>query len=298
MKASLDCIPCLVRQALDAARMASPDPLVHKRVLCEMLRWTGEMDMDEPPPILGQRFHRWLREITGIEDPYRSAKDRFNRLALSLLPDLRATIKAAQDPLAMAVCIAIAGNVIDMGTNGNLTESEVRKSIDEVLAEPLTGIENGFRQAIAEAQDILYLADNTGEIAFDRLLIEQLSPPRVTLALRGSPVINDATLTDARYVGLHEIVKVIDNGSDAPGTVLEDCSPEFVRRFTEADLILAKGQGNFETLNDEPRNIFSLFKAKCPVIAAHVGVPVGTYVLAQPNARLLSSEGPGGSKRC
>ena len=298
MKASLDCIPCLVRQALDAARMVSPDPLVHQRVLGEMLRWTGEMDMDAPPPVLGQHFHRWLREITGIGDPYRAAKDRFNRLAVSLLPDLRNTIEAARDPLAMAVRIAIAGNVIDMGTNGNVTESEVRKSIHEVLTEPPTGIENGFRQAVTKAQDILYLADNAGEIAFDRLLIEQLSPPRVTLAVRGSPVINDATMTDARYVGLQEIVKIIDNGSDAPGTILEDCSPDFVRRFTEAGLILAKGQGNFETLNDEPRNIFFLFKAKCPVIAAHVGIPVGTYVLTQPGVRLLNSEDSGGGKRC
>ena len=100
----------------------------------------------------------------------------------------------------------------------------------------------------------------------------------------GASVINDATMADARAVGLHEIVEVIDNGSDAPGTILEDCSQAFVRRFTEADLILAKGQGNFETLSDAPCNIYFLFKAKCPVIARHVGLRVGTHVLARSKA--------------
>lgn len=104
--------------------------------------------------------------------------------------------------------------------------------------------------------------------------------------MRGGPVLNDATMADARAVGLHEIVEIIDNGSDAPGTLLDDCSQEFKRRFAEADLILAKGQGNFETLSDEPHNIFFLFKAKCSVIAAHAGVPVGTHVLARSEARI------------
>ena len=289
MRTSLDCLPCFVRQALDAARMVSLDPAVHERILREVLRWTGEMDLDQPPAVLGQRIHRRLREITDVEDPYRAAKDHWNRMALRLLPELKAEIEAASDRLVMAVRLAIAGNVIDMGVNGNVTESDVRQSVRQALAESFTGEQNGFRQAVAQARSILYLADNAGEIVFDRLLIEQLSPARVTLAVRGAPVINDATLADARAVGLHEIVEIIDNGSDAPGTILEDCSQDFIRRFTETDLILAKGQGNFETLSDDPRNIFFLFKVKCSVIAALVGLPIGTHVLARSNARLSNS---------
>ena len=280
MRTSLDCLSCFIRQALDAARMVSTDPAVHERIVREVLRWASEMDLDQPPAVVGQRVHRRLREITGVEDPYRAAKDHLNRMALSLLPELKAEIEAAPDRLVMAVRLAIAGNVIDMGVYGSVAETDVRQSVRQALAEPFTGEQNGFRQSVAEARSILYLADNAGEIVFDRLLIEQLSPARVTLAVRGAPVINDATMTDARAVGLHEIVEVIDNGSDAPGTIVEDCNQDFNRRFTEADLILAKGQGNFETLSDEPRNIYFLFKAKCPVIARHVGVPVGTHVLA------------------
>jgi len=289
MKTYLDCLPCFIRQAADAARMVSTDSALHEQILREVLRWASEMALDESPPVLGQRIHRRLREITGVEDPYRAAKDHLNRMALSLLSELKAEIKAASDPLVMGVRLAIAGNVMDLGVNGEVTESDVRNSISQALAEPFAGEQNGFRQAVAEARSILYLADNAGEIAMDRLLIEQLSPARVTLVVRGAPVINDATMADARAVGLHEIVEIIDNGSDAPGTILEDCSEDFTRRFSEADLILAKGQGNFETLSEEPRNIFFLFQAKCPVIAAHIGLPVGTHILARSSARLSSS---------
>jgi uncharacterized protein with ATP-grasp and redox domains len=291
MKTSLDCIPCFVRQALDAARLVSTDTTVHERILREVLRWTGEIDMDQPAPVMGQRIHRQLRKIVGMDDPYRDVKDHQNRMALALLPELKIEIEAATDPLIMALRLAIAGNVIDMGVNDKVTESVVRESVIQAITEPFVGEQNAFREAVAEAQRILYLTDNAGEIAFDRLLIEQLGPARVTVVVRGAPVINDATMVDARVVGLHEIVEVIDNGSDAPGTLLDDCSQEFKRRFTEADLILAKGQGNYETLSDDPRNIFLLFKAKCPVIAAHVGLPIGTQVIARSNARIAGSGG-------
>jgi uncharacterized protein with ATP-grasp and redox domains len=289
MKTSLDCLPCFIRQALDAARMVSTDAAVHEGIVREVLRWASKMDLDQSPAVLGQRIHRRLREITGVEDPYRAAKDHLNRMALSLLPELRTAIEAASDKLVMAARLAIAGNVIDMGVNGNVTEFDVRRSVSQALADPFAGEQNEFRQSVAEARSILYLTDNAGELVFDQLLIEHLSPARVTVAVRGTPVINDATMTDARAIGLHEIVEVIDNGSDAPGTILEDCSQDFIRRFIEADLILAKGQGNFETLSDERRNVYFLFKAKCPVIARHVGLPVGTHVLARSRARCSDS---------
>jgi uncharacterized protein with ATP-grasp and redox domains len=157
----------------------------------------------------------------------------------------------------------------------------VRQSIHKALAEPLSSDWNDFIQSVSQAQNILYLADNAGEIVFDRLLIEQLSPKQITLVVRGEPIINDATLTDAQAAGLDEIVNIIDNGSDAPGTILKDCSQNLKRHFAAADLILAKGQGNFETLSDEPKNIFFLFKVKCSVVGKYTGIPVGTHVLAR-----------------
>jgi uncharacterized protein with ATP-grasp and redox domains len=288
MNTFLDCIPCILRQTLEAARMASTDAAVHEQILREVLRWTEEMDLNQSPPAMAQRIHRRLREITGVNDPYHAAKTQLNNISVKLLPALRAEVQSSQSPMIAAARIAIAGNMIDMGVNGNITEKDVHQAMRQALSEPFFGEQERFCQAITEARSILYLADNTGEIAFDRLLIEQISPERVTLAVRGAPVINDATWVDAQAVGLDEIVTVIDNGSDAPGTLLDDCSQEFCRLFAEADLIIAKGQGNFESLSNQSGNLFFLFKIKCPMVADHIMQPVGTQVLAHSSVGALS----------
>jgi uncharacterized protein with ATP-grasp and redox domains len=137
-----------------------------------------------------------------------------------------------------------------------------------------------LRRAVAGADRILYLCDNAGEIVFDRLLIEVLPSEKITAVVRGTPVINDATLEDARATGLTEVVRVMDNGSDAPGTLLETCSPAFRDCFAAADLIIAKGQGNFETLSEtRGKRIFFLLKVKCPLIARDIGEPTGRLVV-------------------
>lgn len=279
MRTSLDCIPCFVRQALEAARFVTDDPAVHERLVREMLRTTARMDFAQCPPSVAQNMHRILRLMTGVYDPYRRAKDRFNKMALDMLPGLSAKVRDAADPMAMAIRLAIAGNVIDLGVNGGLTEDQAQLSVRNAMNEPFDGDVDAFRQAVDKARNILYLADNAGEIVLDRLLIEQLPAERVTLVVRGGPILNDATIADAEAAGLCDLVEVIDNGSDAPGTVLSDCGEVFLRRFAQADLTIAKGQGNFETLSDKPANIYFLFKAKCPVIGNQVGLPVGTHVL-------------------
>jgi uncharacterized protein with ATP-grasp and redox domains len=277
MITSLDCIPCFVRQALEAARFVTDDSVIHEKIMRDILRETAEMDFSQCPPAVGQKLHRTLRNLTRDDDPYQEIKNYFNRIALDMLPDLSVTIRDSADPLFMALRVAIAGNVIDLGVKGGIVGNDVRNAIANTLNEPFHGEIEDFRSAVHNAQSILYLADNAGEIVFDRLLIERLPLNRVTLAVRGAPVLNDATRVDAELAGLCDFVEVIDNGSDAPGTILTDCSREFRRRFNEADLIIAKGQGNFETLSDVDANLFFLFKAKCHVIANHVGLPVGTH---------------------
>ena len=260
--------------------MVSANPAIHEQILREVLQWVEGMDLNQSPPAMAQRIHRRLRQITGISDPYLTAKIRQNRLALKLLPELRAEIQSSGSPLVTAARMAIAGNMIDMGVNGSVKDADVYQAMRQALSDPFFGEQDRFCQAVGAAQSILYLADNAGEIAFDRLLIEQISPARVTLAVRGAPVINDATLADAQAVGLDEIVEVIDNGSDAPGTLLEDCSQAFRRRFAQADLVIAKGQGNYESLSHQPGNLFFLFKVKCQIAAQNILQPVGTQVLA------------------
>ena len=271
-------MPCFVRQALETARQVSADPAVHEQIIREVLDWVSRIDLEQSPPHMAQQIHRRLREITGNNDPYRPAKEHQNRMALSLVPELRAKIEASPDPLVVAVRLAIAGNVIDMGVNGKISTEQLQASIHRAMTDPFVGDHQGVRQAMTAARRILFLADNAGEIVLDRLLVEALGPDRVTVAVRGAPIINDATLFDAQAAGLVDITAVMDNGSDAPGTLLDDCSDAFKQRFFDSDLIIAKGQGNFETLSDAPYPIIFLFQAKCPVIAEHAQVPLGSHV--------------------
>jgi len=278
MKTYFECIPCLLRQTLEAARLTTDDKTIHEQVLRKVLRAASEMNLRESPPLMAQRIHRLIRQMTSDNDPYRDIKDRFNYFALELYPELKERIKRSREPLDTAIRLAIAGNIIDSGVNHHINETLVNNAIEHALTAPLAGDPEQFREAVSEAKDILYLADNAGEIVFDRLLIEQMPLERITLVMKGSPVINDACLADARATGIADLVEVIDNGSDAPGTILAECSEGFKRRFENADLIIAKGQGNYETLSNVKKNIFFVLKAKCPVIAHHIGCEKGSLV--------------------
>jgi uncharacterized protein with ATP-grasp and redox domains len=281
MKTSLDCIACLVRQAAEAVKMSVSSDEERKRLMRNVLQWLGGVDFNQTPPAASQMIHRHLRECLSTHDPYRQAKDKQNDMAAELIPSIRKHIASSIDPLTMAVRYAIAGNIIDLGAKNKIGYGEIYADLQSASMQPLYGDIEAFKKAVQKAKTILYLADNAGEIFFDRLLIEQLSGAEITMAVRGAPVINDATLADALAAGMDEIAEVIDNGSDAPGTLLEDCSAEFRRRFDEADLVIAKGQGNFESLSDEQREIFFLFRTKCPTISRHSGFCIGTYVAAK-----------------
>jgi len=280
MRTFLDCIPCFVRQALDSARLATDDEQIHEKVVREVLRLSVDLDMSQSPPVIGQQIHRLIRKLIGNIDPYRELKRRFNRLALRLCAELEERVRTSEAPLETAVRLAIAGNIIDLGVKTSIAESEIEKVIRDCLTADFDSQQlEEFRNAANQAEEILYLADNAGEIVFDRLLIEHLPIEKITVVVKGAPVINDATMEDAEFTGLTDMVEVIDNGSDAPGTILESCSQTFRERFEDADLIIAKGQGNYETLSNADKNIFFILKAKCPVIAGDLGCEVGEMIL-------------------
>ena len=283
MNTTLDCIPCFLRQGLEAARSVSEDARLHEQIVREMLRLTADLDFARPPPSLAQVLHRRLRELTGVADAYQPAKTRFNRLAMEALPDLGVMVRGAGSaPRRGKVRCRRQRN--RHGDLLNIADDEVRTALRGSPAEVVHPRWEQFRQTVARAKDILYLADNAGEIAVDRLAIQELGPERVTVAVRGGPVLNDATVTDAREVRMYDLAEVIDNGSDAPGTILGDCSESFRRRFERAHLIIAKGQGNFETLCSTGKNIAFWFKVKCPFVSRLVGLPLGSHVLLPPEA--------------
>ncbi|MFP3870297.1 MAG: damage-control phosphatase ARMT1 family protein, partial [Syntrophobacteria bacterium] len=286
MDVTLDCIPCFVRQALEASRMVGAGEAVQERVLRRVLTELSTIAFDQTPPYMATVIHGAIREEVTDEDPYREVKDRCNRFALSICEELRSKIGASSDPLETAVRIAIAGNIIDFGQGNRVDDERVEQTIDEALRQPLLAeMMNSFRSAVQRSEKILYLGDNAGEVVFDRLLIEHLPTERVTFVVRGGPVINDATRADAEVAGLPGLVEVVDTGSNAPGIILEFCSPEFRRRFAQADMIISKGQGNYETLSSVPAPIFFLLKVKCPVIAGHLGSNLGDLVVRRVSPR-------------
>lgn len=279
MNTTLSCIPCLLRQSVDAVGLCDVTTETSHQFIREILLAATTLDFSRPPPLLAGQLQAQLREITGCDDPYHELKRQHNRLACSLLTSLAQAVHRAADPFAAAVRLAIAGNVIDLGAKSRLTPAEIQATVAGALEHPLVGELEPLRTAIVSARRILYLTDNAGEIVFDRVLVDLLPRNRVTVAVRGRSVLNDATVDDATTAGLSELAEIISNGSAVPGTVLSDCSPDFRRRFAEADLIIAKGQGNFETLHEEHAPLFCLFRVKCEIVAEHCGHPVGSHLV-------------------
>lgn len=229
-------------------------------------------------PEIQQRLGRCFTKLTGIKDAFAYEKRKSNQLAEKLYMIWKPKVIHADDPFQLALRLAIAGNIIDYGvhhpfdletTIGNVLHSNLAVDHSRQLA-----------QSIKSAQKILYLCDNTGEIYFDKLLIETIDHPNLTAVVRGFPTLNDATTEDAIESGLTDVCPVVHNGSDAPSTLLHDCSPEFLGLFEEADLIISKGQGNLEGLLPlHDTRIFFLLMAKCEVIAEALSVQKGDLVV-------------------
>lgn len=285
MKTYLDCYPCFLRQALQAARIVGADEDLQLRVLTKVMAEMLQLDRGQTPPEIGHRIHRIVRSMVDVVDPYSQIKSQCTRQALALYPRLKALVADAGDPLRCAVRLAIVGNVMDLAIEDFPTDrerlwQEVQRGLAEELAVDDVAL---LRQAVASARNILFLADNAGETVFDRVLIETMGRP-VHYAVKGGPVLNDATRADAVEAGFDGHITLLDNGSDAPGTILVECSESFVRSFWRADLIIAKGQANYETLSDlTGRAICFLLKIKCPVIGRDAQVPVGGMVCRMTN---------------
>jgi uncharacterized protein with ATP-grasp and redox domains len=279
LKTYLDCYSCFLRQALSAARRAGASAEQQRGILLETMDHLRSLPAEATPPEMAEGIHRLVRAKTNNPDPYLQSKRDATEQALALLPRLMERIRSASDPLETAVRIAIAGNIIDYG----VAESyELEATLERVLDQPLAidGL-GALRDALARADSVLYLADNAGETVFDRVLIQVIDRP-VTYVVKAGAIINDATRDDALSAGLAHVAEIVDNGSDAPGTLLDRCSAEFRRRFEQATLIVAKGQANYETLSASKASVFFLLQAKCGIIARDLGVARGSIIVKAP----------------
>jgi uncharacterized protein with ATP-grasp and redox domains len=279
VKTELECLPCFFGQITRTLNYAGVNGDHGRSILRKAEKIIARASFDEVPARTTTLIHRLLREETGV-DPYKQVKDSYNRIALDRLTRLRRMAAETPDPLEGGVRIAIAGNVIDFGIYESI---DLDRSLSESFHLPLSSIDyHNFAQVAAKARRILFLCDNAGEIVFDRVLIETLRDrgKDVIAVVKGSPVINDATLYDASAAGLGECATVIDNGNDGIGTLLEACSQPFMDAYRSADLIISKGQANYETLvQEKDARTFFLFKVKCPVVARVLNRKNGDIVL-------------------
>ncbi|VAW34867.1 DUF89 protein CxxC subfamily [hydrothermal vent metagenome] len=267
MRTSLECLVCFMRQALVAARLSSQDPEVQRRVMDEVGRLLAALDLDRSAPENAVGVYRLIADITGVRDPYAELRKTSNEFALGLRDAVRQQVESAADPLYTALRFAVAGNIIDYGAGHGFDAAATMAGCLE--QKPLIDDFVALERDLERGPDILYLADNSGEIVFDGLLIEQLQARgcKVTLAVRGDIILNDVTLRDVKECGLDRLCPVITNGTGCPGTPLDSCSPEFRKRFAGADLIMSKGQGNFETLSEVAAPIYFLLTVKCSLVA-------------------------------
>lgn len=275
MKTYLECIPCFINQAFRAAKTATDDDNKIKIILDKAGAMISTISMEQTPPETGADIYKLISDVTGDNDPYYSIKQKNITHALSLYAGLKKRVENSNDPLLTAIRLAIAGNVIDLGID---RQFDIVKDIENTLIADFAEFDfDSFKNRLDQAESILYIGDNSGEGVFDRILIEQLNKP-VVFATREIPVINDITVIEAEQIGITKIAKVISSGSKAPGTILKKCSRDFVGIFERSDMVISKGQGNYESLSDSKRDIFFMLKAKCSVIAKHLNVIVGDII--------------------
>lgn len=278
MRVHLDCFPCFLRQSIIALRYGTKDVALQERILKAVLEDIERADTSRPPAYATTFIHRKIRKLLD-KDPFKEIKAEYNQIALGLYPSLKKLVEESEDPLWTASRLAIAGNVIDFGI---FTSVDIEGTIMRAIQNPLSVDDyQSFKDSIHKAGRVLYLLDNAGEIVFDRILIETILPlgVDVTAVVKGSPVINDCTMADAVEAGLIGVCEVIDNGSDAVGTIFELTSDDFRRRYSRIPFVISKGQGNFETIEDPERTIFYLFQSKCEVVSKELGLSLGSMIL-------------------
>ena len=267
MKTSPECIPCFKRQIAHCSKIASPSPKTQSEICLHVEKLLEDFDFSLSPPVNAMQIYSSIAEMANNPDPYEHLKAQSTEHTLSMRKELSATIQSSDDPLYTAALFALAGNIIDYGSQQHFDLAEALKKI--MIQPPVINHFDQLRRELSTCKSVLYLGDNCGEIIFDGLFIEQMACPTY-LSLKEGPIINDATVADGYRSGLDTICPIISNGTSCPGTPVEQCSTDFKKKFHEADLIISKGQGNFETLSEVDRTIYFLLTIKCDVVAEHV----------------------------
>ena len=274
------CIFCHTRAFEDRIKKISVTEDVKKSLVKDFYYYMSNSGFMKSAPEAASDIYGLIRESTNIKDPYKKEKEFINKYLLKLYPEFKREVEYSENPFDKALRLSIAGNIIDIVAS---PDYDIHETIDHVLSSEFKIDHSDILfHEIKKAKTILYLGDNAGEIVLDKLFIETIDHPNIVFAVRGTPVINDVTIAEATSVGMHDVARVISNGSDAPSTLIDKVSDEFREIYNTADLIISKGQGNLEGLiNEKSKNIFFLFMVKCEVIGKIIGADRGDFVVVR-----------------
>ena len=288
MKMQEKCLPCVVNQAIKVADMVGMKE--KGNLLRRVFSYLSKVDYNAitSPELIGKIFSI-IKEETGNQDPYKETRQKYNKMFLERLPAYEKEIEQSKKPFEEAVKYAIIGNVIDFNPIHELTILDVERHFKRLKGENLEINDASLLQKELEtAKTILYLGDNCGEICLDKILLRKIKAmnPKVQIffATRGAAVVNDSIEEDAYLVGIDEVATVVSNGDSSLGTVLSRTSKEFLQIYEKADVVIAKGQANYECLSTEKKNIYFLLMTKCQVIAKDIGAPEMKMILKRSDA--------------
>lgn len=264
------CIPCIVKQAYNTSNMfTKSNKKLQLKVLKEVCKEIYGLSINKSAPYFSSKFQSIIEKYTGSTNLYGPIKEKNLRNVKKYYKYVKILVEESKDKLEMSIRAAIIGNAIDIGANPDFKmEYEINRFLSsDIELAPL----KKFKKDLRSAKLLLYIGDNYEEALFDKLLIKELKNVNTVFAVRSRQVLNDITLNDAKKLNLDKLCKVIESGSTIAGTDLKECTPEFKNIFKKADIVIAKGQGNYETLIDEKRPVYFLFKVKCEAIERRSG---------------------------
>ena len=283
MKISYECGPCFLRQAKEALDLSTEDEMLKMEIMGDVFKYLAEnFAVDTNSNGTGSAMHELIKQKTGCADPYRKEKIESNRLALKYLDDVK-KILDEDDSLENYVKIAIIGNILDFGafTLDDDIESVIKGSLEKDLI--IKDIEE-FENSLKIQDRVLYMVDNTGEIVFDKLLLEKIKEYdlEITIAVKSEPILNDACMAEALDAGLDEFGEIVEIGAGTVGYVDSKISDEFRQIFDSHEFIISKGMGNYEGLTEidlSGKDIYFLLCAKCNTISRDIGVNLHDMLL-------------------
>ncbi len=280
MNLQSDCLVCLLNQSLRVTKNLKLDENISQEIL-RVASSSIATYANVSPPIAASDLYPKLSDIVGTKDIYENLKIISTQEALKLLPSVKDSISKQKNKIKGAIKASVAGNVIDFATPNHF---DLTTEFQKVFSTPFAiDNEDEFLDRLSKANSFMIIGDNVGEHVFDKILLEEIAKkhPNIKLyyAVRGQPIINDVTIKEAKEIDIDEIATIVNSGVDTPGLAYERASKEFMNLYNSMDLIIAKGMGNYECLdNIRDNRLYHLFKVKCEVVASSVGAKLGELI--------------------